>query len=247
MSNSQLNNFVFGPIQAPTLKNRIANHVLEAILTGGLPPGTRIVETQLAKQMDVAQTSVREALQDLANQGFLTKRVNRDTLVRTLTVKDIEKLFRLRVELEGLAVELAHSNIMEKALEPLYSSVEQMRRAARVKNIPEFYRHDMMFHKQLGALADNEFLERVLVPLTVGPIAFVLTGSSALLEVNYLQVAEDHAEILECFKEKTPKLARAVMEAKLRGWYELQFGGVTNNQTTGLPLERDIRTQAETS
>ena len=116
---------------------------------------------------------------------------------------------------------------MEKALEPLYATVEQMRRAARVKNIPEFYRYDMFFHKQLGALAENEFLERALVPLTVGPIAFVLAGSTAPLEGNYVQVADDHTEILECFKEKTPQLARAVMEAKLRGWYQLQFGGVS--------------------
>ena len=160
MSNGNLNKFVFRSVQAPTLKDRIADHVLEAVLTGALPPGTRIVETQLAKQMDVAQTSVREALHDLVNQGLLVKRVNRDTLVRTLTDIDLEKLFRLRVELEGLAVELAHSKIMEKALEPLYATVEQMRRAARVKNIPEFYRHDLLFHKQLGTLADNEFLDQ---------------------------------------------------------------------------------------
>src|SRR5580692_4781707 len=111
---SLLEPFSFSPVKAPTLKDGVADHIRTAILTGGLAPGTRIVESKLAREMTVAQTTVREAIQDLANQGLLVKRVNRESLVRKLTVADLNDLFMLRMDLEGLAVELAHSRIDEK-------------------------------------------------------------------------------------------------------------------------------------
>jgi DNA-binding GntR family transcriptional regulator len=205
------------------LKDRIAFQIEVAILTGSLKPGDRIVEAKLAKQMGVAQTTVREGIQDLVNQGFLSKRINRETVVRKLCVSDLNDLFRVRVELECLVIELAHSHVREEDLSALYQFVEQMRRAARVKNMFEFFRFDMAFHKHLGSLARNEFLERALVPITVGPVAFVLAGSQFPLEGDYVQVAEDHSDILDAFKEKTPHDARNLLTEKLTGWHQLQL------------------------
>ncbi len=222
--NTDLREFVFGPVEAPTLKDKIAYQIQTAVLTGDLKPGTRIVEFKLAKQMSVAQTTVREAIQDLVNRGLLIKRVNRETLVRKLTRQDLDNLFEVRMELEGLAVQLAHSHVDLTALAPLYETVDQMRQAARARNLPEFYRFDMQFHQQLGRLAGNDFLERALVPLSVGPVAFVLAGSPFPLEGDYVQIADDHSEILDAFKEKTPQDARRFLEQKLRAWRDLQLG-----------------------
>lgn len=227
--------FVFAPVEAPTLKDKIANDIRAAILSGALNPGDRLVESRLAKQMDVAQTTVREAIQILVNQGLLTKRINRESLIRKLTAPDIDDLFILRSDLEGLAVELAHSKVDENVLAPLHETVEQMRRAARVKDTAEFYRFDIKFHQQLGGLANNEFLERALIPLSIGPIAFVLTGLQTPLEANYVQVADDHAQILDAFKAETPKGARQLMERLLRGWYELQMRRFRENQNNNYP------------
>ncbi len=222
-SDPATNEYVFAPVAAATLKEMIANQIQAAVLTGDLLPGARIVESRLAKQMDVAQTTVREALQDLVNRGLLVKRVNRDTVVRKLMPNDLDQLFRVRLDLEGLAVELAHSRLDLNSLAPLHDTVEMMRRAVRVNNIPEFYRFDMQFHEQLGRLAQNEFLERALIPLSIGPMAFVLAGLTSPLQGNYLQVAEDHAEILEAFKERTAADARRFVETKLKYWHELQL------------------------
>jgi DNA-binding GntR family transcriptional regulator len=217
--------FLFERIQAPTLKDRVAAQIRVAILTGDLAPGARIVESRLAKQMNVAQTTVREAMQDLETQGLVVKFVNRETVVRTFTRGDLEKLFRLRVELEGLTVECAHPHANEKMLQPLYDMAQAMLAAARRNAIPEFYEIDLKFHKKLWSLAHNEFLERALTPLSVGPIAFVLAGSPVPLKGNYVQVATDHIDILDALKTKTPKSARKVMEEKLRSWHQLQLPG----------------------
>ena len=222
--------FLFVPVRAPTLKEKVAAQVHVAILTGDLAPGARIVETRLAKQMNVAQSTVREAIQDLETQGLLVKYPNRETLVRTFTRHDLEKLFRLRLELEGLVMELAQPNATVQALKPLYDLVDQMRTAARRDAIAEFYRLDLQFHRALWALTKNEFLERSVTPLSVGPIAFVLAGSPVPLKGNYVQVADDHAEILDALMRRTPKGARRFMEAKLRAWHKLQLRSLRNSK-----------------
>ena len=78
----------------------------------------------------MAQTTVREAIQDLETQGFLVKLVNRETRVRTLSASDLADLFVLRVELEGLVMEMAHPRVTEEALAPLYEAAAAMQRAA---------------------------------------------------------------------------------------------------------------------
>jgi DNA-binding GntR family transcriptional regulator len=209
-------------VAAPTLKKKIADEVRSAILRGDLPPGTRIVESKLAKQMQVAQTTVREGLQELENQGLVVKRVNHETLVRKLRIGEIEKLLDLRMDLEGLAAELASRNANEATLAPLQEIVDRMRWAAQQKKWEEFYRFDFEFHNGLYRLADNEFLEAVLARLSVGVVAFVLAGLRIPLRINYVQVANDHAEVLDALREGTARAARKLMEAKLRHWHNEQ-------------------------
>ncbi|MEK7404573.1 MAG: GntR family transcriptional regulator [Acidobacteriota bacterium] len=218
----------FEPVEPPTLKERIAAEIRRAILTGDLPPGARIVETRLAGQMRVAQTTVREAIQELEKQGLVVKYVNRETLVRKLSLAELEQLFHLRLDLEGLAAELAHPNATDENLAALHEIVEMMRRSARKKDIAEFYRFDIEFHRQLSKLTKNQFLEAALAPLLVGPVAFVLAGAPFPMVENYVQVARDHAEILEALKASTPKAARKMIEAKLRRWHQGQLRNFRN-------------------
>ena len=61
------------------------------------------------------------------------------------------------------------------------------------------------------------------MPVSVGPVAFVLAGSKVPLEGNYVQVADDHAELLNCLLRGTARDARLLLEHKLREWHELQI------------------------
>lgn len=216
--------FAFEPVQPPTLKDRVAAEIRRAILRGDLTPGARIVESALAKQMRVAQTTVREAMVELEKQGLVVKYVNRETLVRRLLPGDVKKLHRARVALEGLAVELAHARATEQRLRPLYGIVEDMVQAAARRDFPEFYRLDLKFHRELWRLSNNEFLERALSTLSVGPFAFVLAGFPAPLDVDYVEVARDHARILDALRKPTARAARKVMEERLEGWHRMQLG-----------------------
>lgn len=231
--------FRFDPVRAPTLKERVAAQIRTAILRGDLTPGSRIVESQLAKQMNVAQTTVREAMAELANQGLVVKYVNRETLVRKLAPADLQKLYRLRVELEGLAAELAQPHANRKSLRPLYATVGQMRRAAARKDIAQFYEFDLIFHHQLAALTGNEFLERAIGTISVGPFAFVLAGFPSPLEANYIQVADDHAQILDVLRDGTPQAARKMIEEKLSSWHQIQLQLLEGRERSAAASQRE--------
>lgn len=117
----------FSRVKATSLKEHLTGQMQAAIFRGDLPPGSRIVQTELAKQMEVSQATVREAIQELANEGFVIQHANRQTLVRTFIAEDLKKTFDLRAELEAMAAKLvSESTPSEAGLAPLCEIVDQM-------------------------------------------------------------------------------------------------------------------------
>src|ERR1039458_9231494 len=84
--------FIIGPIANTTKKQRIAEGIRKAILSGKLGPGDRIIETQLAKELGVGNTAVREALFELESKGFVRRIANKGTFVTQLTVDDVVQI-----------------------------------------------------------------------------------------------------------------------------------------------------------
>ena len=82
-----------GPIDTATKKDRVSDVIREAIVSGKLRPGERIVEMQVSKDLGVGNTAVREALFDLESKGFVTRVANKGTFVTQLTIEDVEQIF----------------------------------------------------------------------------------------------------------------------------------------------------------
>ena len=85
----------------------IADHVREAILSGALPPGRRINEVHLARDLGVSRTPTRAALHALGAEGLLDYEANRGFTVRTYSVESIAEAYEIRAVLEGLACRFA--------------------------------------------------------------------------------------------------------------------------------------------
>src|SRR5438552_645682 len=100
----------FPAIEPISLKDLVTGAIREAILNGKLAPGARIVESRLAKQMRVGQSAVREALQELEFQGFAVRVANKGAFVTDFSLEDINQIYRVRMELEGFAGQLAREN-----------------------------------------------------------------------------------------------------------------------------------------
>src|SRR5881394_3558322 len=88
-----------------TRVEQVRQAILLQILCGSLRPGERLLEAKLSKDLGVSQATVNAALQELHDQGLVTKLLNRSTKVSRYTLADIEKLFKVRTLLEPAAVE----------------------------------------------------------------------------------------------------------------------------------------------
>jgi DNA-binding transcriptional regulator YhcF (GntR family) len=85
-----------------------------AILRGELPGGTRLIQSDLATQLGVSTTPVREALRDLAGGGLITLDRNRGGVVRELNWHEVEEIDQIQERLRPLAMELAVRNISDE-------------------------------------------------------------------------------------------------------------------------------------
>src|SRR5580765_2834235 len=94
-------------IRRRVFREEIREQVIDEILSGRLAPGTRIVETRLAKQFGVSQAPVREALRDLALFGFVVCSPFRGTQVRRITPEELLEIYPIRAALEGVAAAAA--------------------------------------------------------------------------------------------------------------------------------------------
>lgn len=92
---------------SPSLADRLAVQLREAILTGQIAPGSIVVEPRLAEEFSVSKTPVREALRLLASQGLLTVLPKKGYLVRTMGLNDVQETLDLRMLLEPHAAAAA--------------------------------------------------------------------------------------------------------------------------------------------
>jgi len=206
------------PLQRIVLKDRVAEVIKDAILSGQLQPGDRIVEMKLASNLHVATSSVREALFELESQGFVTRVTNRGTFVTQLSKEDISQILRVRAELEGLAAELLEQRATESDVAALQAIVDEMRTAAADNDLERFYRCDLQFHRTIWSLSGNRHLVKAL-DLTVVPLFafFIMKNPSDSVEA-LLESVEWHSRIVKAIASGHE--ARRCMEAALRFFNE---------------------------
>lgn len=204
-------------IQPISKREQVVRAVKEAILSGTIQPGSSIVESKVAQQLGAGVPLIREALIELEHQGFVQRVPYKGTTVTQLEPADIKRIFRLRVELEALAIEWAKENIKEADLEELRQMIQRMEEAARVLDLAQFYENDLAFHRAIWILADNSYLvdalERVVTPL----FAFFLMKTNRQHE-SYVESAAMHMAIVEAIPMKSATELREMMKQSLAGW-----------------------------
>jgi DNA-binding GntR family transcriptional regulator len=192
----------------PLLKHSLADRLRTEIANGALAPGGRIVEGLWATRFGVAQASIREAINILAQEGFVTKQSGRSARVVDLSHRDVTRLYQLRGALEGLAASLAAA--INPDLSPLQFAVDGMRAAAAAGHREALLDCDLQFHLQLCSAADSpvllEHARRVLLPF----FAFARMRVAASQQETSLwsKDLEAHQRIIDLIKEGEGEIAR---------------------------------------
>lgn len=202
------------PIDTLTVKDRVLAAIKQAILTGALQPGERIVESKLAGELQVGTTPVREALFELESLGFVTRVANKGASVTQLTLEDAEQIFRVRAEMEGLAAQLLEERITPADLELLRGHAEAMRSAAAQNDLPAFYRSDLEFHRAVWRLSGNRFLAKCLEQLVVPLFAFFLIRNPLDSRDDLVASVERHFDVIDALANHSG--ARGCMEESMQ-------------------------------
>jgi DNA-binding GntR family transcriptional regulator len=148
------------------VKNNLAERLRHEIMSGSLRPGMRIVEAKWASKFGVAQGSIREAINILAQAGFVSKASGRSARVIHLSEGDVAHIYQLRGAIEGLAARLAAAT--QPDLKVLQATLDVMREMAGTGNLDGLLDCDSLYHLELCELSRNPFLiehaRRILLP-----------------------------------------------------------------------------------
>jgi DNA-binding GntR family transcriptional regulator len=189
------------------IKNLLSDKLRAEILNGSLKPGERIVEGKWAAKFGVAQASIREAINILAQEGFVTKAPNRSARVIHLSEIDVSHIYYLRGAIEGLAARLAAQ--FRQDIDILQVTMDSMRESARTGDREALIDCDLHFHLALCELSHNPYLiehaRRILVPL----FAFVRMRVSASGQSTsaWQKDLEAHQRIIDLIREGEGEVA----------------------------------------
>ncbi len=107
-------------IESKPLREKIADKIRADIIKGVYKKnGERLVEPKLAKNLGISRTPIREALRQLEAEGFIEIVPRRGAIVKELTIKDIDDLYAIKANLEGLAARQAVIHMTDEQLETL--------------------------------------------------------------------------------------------------------------------------------
>jgi len=202
-------------IRRDQLSSRVANHLRHEIFTGQKLPGDRLVETRIASQLGVAQSSIREALHELEREGLVMRVPGVGASVTNLTPAQIEQIYALRAELEGFAVELVGKTGLAADLDALAACLARCREA--IDNDVAYMTADLEFHLELWRRSRNEFLletvSRIVIPLFAFETRVVVPRLSREERMQSLGSHERVIELLRAGDSQTARRAMAEMMA----------------------------------
>jgi DNA-binding GntR family transcriptional regulator len=202
-----------GPLPRSILSAQIKDRMLQWVLEGELAPGSRIIETRIARQLGTSQAPVREALRDLATLGLVEMHPFRGARVREPAADELVEAMELRGELEAIAARTAVARIDAAGLERMRELIELMAQSAARGDAYAQALHNSAFHDCIITASGNRTLQRLWSMLE--PFARTYhTATVPRADLHWL--AERHVAILEAFTARDPERAAEVMRAHAR-------------------------------
>lgn len=187
------------------LRELVFESLREAIIQGRLKPGERLMEIQLAEEMGVSRTPVREAIRKLELEGFVVMVPRKGAYVAGISVKDIVDVFEVRAALEALAAGLAAERITEEELEELERALVKTYEVSGY-DLEALVETDTRFHELIYKASRNERLVQIITNLADQIQRFRATSLAQPGRTKH--ALEEHKQIVEAISERNVELAQ---------------------------------------
>jgi len=197
---------------------KVKNIISDAILTGQLKPGDRVVETQWAKKIGVSQSPVREAMKELEAKGLIEIRPYKGALVKRIKKTDMIDAYCNRIALQMLAFYYAIEMITEEQTQQLEAQLIEMREDLLSGNSDAFIENAYQLLRTFLSISQNELLIKIWEQCKFREYTKITVANTD----NYLEeVFNRYSTVLAALKKKDLDAGKKIAEECLQS---PQFG-----------------------
>lgn len=212
------------------LRELVSDALREAIVNGTLHAGERLMEIQLAEEMGVSRTPVREAIRKLELEGFVVMIPRKGAYVSDISLKDINEVFEVRTALDALAAGLAAERITDDELEKLERLLVEIVEAIDQGDLERAVEIDTQFHDILYNASRNDRLVGIIGNLRELFQRFrsITMGYPGRLK----DTVEEHKHLVEAISQRDVELAQHVARVHMENAEGILLGTLTRDKRT---------------
>lgn len=192
------------------LREIVYEELKRQILVGEIAPGTRMMEVEMAEDMGVSRTPIREAIRKLEKEGLVTIEPRRGAYASEISVKDMVDVLEVRQDLEGMAAALAAEKVTEEEKQAFIKVNSEYEEAIRSGNTDEIIRCDELFHQLIVSYSGNKTLNQLLSQVQELALRFRYIYYDDFS--RYEKMPKEHEEIEEAILSGDSQKARIVAE-----------------------------------
>ena len=191
------------------LRYVVFNTIKDGILSGRLRPGERLLENQLAEELGVSRTPIREALRMLEIENLVDLIPRKGAQVREMSEKDIKDVLEIRKVLEELAAGLAAENITRQSISDLKEAHLDFMKAFDRGDREGVLEADTRFHDIIFCATKNDKLVQIISNISIQIYRYRITYLKLLTDVAVPD--HQHQELIKAFEKRDSAKARAII------------------------------------
>lgn len=199
----------------PSAKKRAYEFIKEGITTGTLPAGEFVTENQIAEQLGMSRTPVREAVQMLERAGFVRVFPKKGAYVPPIDAQEIRDVWEARQLVEGHCIRLTSAAPGPELGGQLRDLLEKQKAASTDEDVKLFIEHDREFHRVLVFGAGNKVIEDFYESLRDRQLRMGIHAVLSSAE-RFAQVIEEHLAIVNAVEAADPEAAYRALETHMQ-------------------------------
>ena len=202
-------------LDSTNLRNQIYDIILGMIVRREIKPGEKIYEEQIAKQIGVSRTPIRETLCSLENDGIIKNIPRRGAFVNKLSRETIIEILQIREVLEGLIVRVITPSLGTKTLQKLKRCLDKIDAVPDdATNHLKFTQADREFHDLLLGAYKNKILKNMMK--VVEAHLQIIRLRTVVIPGRAKRTVQEHKDILKAIEEKNAEQAEILMKRHIK-------------------------------
>jgi len=218
---------VTGLLRLQAAPELAAQALREAIISGELKGGDRILEQKWSSRLGIGQPTLREALLELEHQGLLRKQPQRGTYVTQLNPEDYQQILEVRIPLEAIAISRAATRITIPQEKELIRLIKTMSAIESHDKVKRFHDCDVLFHRTIWEIAGNPYLAEILETITFRLFVFSIVGrwdNKPDSDRERIAAVKQHQSILDGIRTHDAQKARQAFIKTTSKYWNTQYG-----------------------